>query len=46
MGLGLGLHLRPLMGHLHGEVTEQKALEFAHGYLHDNAARIYAAPMQ
>lgn len=24
-----------------GEVTEQKALEFARGYLHDNAARLY-----
>jgi hypothetical protein len=31
---------------LRGEVTEPKALEFAHGYLHDNAARIYAAPLQ
>ncbi len=30
---------------LHGEVTEARALEFAHGYLHDNAARIYAQPM-
>ena len=24
-----------------GEITEAKALEFAHGYLHDNAARLY-----
>lgn len=24
-----------------GEITESKALEFAHGYLHDNAARLY-----
>jgi hypothetical protein len=29
---------------VHGEVTEQRALAFAHGYLHDNAARIYALP--
>jgi hypothetical protein len=26
---------------LNGEVSEQKALQFAHAYLHDNAARIY-----
>jgi hypothetical protein len=26
---------------LNGEVSEQKALQFAHGYLHDNAARVY-----
>jgi hypothetical protein len=26
---------------LNGEVNEQKALQFAHAYLHDNAARIY-----
>jgi uncharacterized protein len=30
---------------LNGEVSEQRALEFAHGYLHDNAARIYPAPL-
>jgi hypothetical protein len=30
---------------LDGEVTEQQALQFAHGFLHDNAARIYAAPL-
>ena len=30
---------------LKGEVTEQRALQFAHAYLHDNAARIYPAPM-
>jgi hypothetical protein len=29
---------------LDGEVTEQQALQFAHAFLHDNAARIYAAP--
>ena len=29
---------------LDGEVTEQKAMKFAHGYLHDNAARIYPQP--
>jgi uncharacterized protein len=29
---------------LHGEITEERALTFAHGYLHDNAARIYAQP--
>jgi len=29
---------------LHGEVTEERALQFAHGYLHDNAARIYPQP--
>ena len=27
-----------------GEVSEQQALAFAHGYLHDNAARIYPEP--
>jgi hypothetical protein len=27
-----------------GEITEEKALEFAHGYLHDNAIRLYPAP--
>jgi uncharacterized protein len=31
---------------LNGEVTEERALQFAHRYLHDNAARIYPAPMQ
>jgi hypothetical protein len=31
---------------LNGEVSEQRALEFAHGYLHDNAARIYPAPLR
>jgi hypothetical protein len=30
---------------LDGEVTEQQALQFAHSFLHDNAARIYAAPL-
>jgi hypothetical protein len=30
---------------LDGEVTEQQALQFARAFLHDNAARIYAAPM-
>ncbi len=30
---------------LNGEVTEERALQFAHGYLHDNAARIYPAPL-
>ena len=30
---------------LNGEVTEQRALQFAHAYLHDNAARIYPAPV-
>ena len=30
---------------LDGEVTEERALQFARGYLHDNAARIYPAPM-
>jgi uncharacterized protein len=30
---------------LNGEVSEQRALDFAHGYLHDNAARIYPAPL-
>ena len=29
---------------LNHEVSEAKAMEFAHGYLHDNAARIYAPP--
>jgi hypothetical protein len=24
-----------------GEVTEAKALEMAHGYLHDNAVKLY-----
>jgi hypothetical protein len=28
------------------EVTEQQALKFARGYLHDNAARIYPQPAQ
>jgi hypothetical protein len=27
------------------EITEPQALVFAHGYLHDNAARIYAEPL-
>jgi uncharacterized protein len=27
---------------LNHEITEQQAMSFAHGYLHDNAARIYA----
>lgn len=31
---------------LNHELTEAEALRFAHGYLHDNAARIYAAPAQ
>jgi uncharacterized protein len=31
---------------LDGEVTEPQALQFAHGYLHDNAAHIYEQPMQ
>jgi uncharacterized protein len=31
---------------LHGEVTETQAIQFAHGYLHDNAARIYAEALQ
>jgi predicted TIM-barrel fold metal-dependent hydrolase len=26
-----------------GEITESKALEFARGYLHDNAVRLYPA---
>jgi len=26
-----------------GEITEAKAMEFAHGYLHDNAIRLYPA---
>jgi hypothetical protein len=30
---------------LNGEVTEQRALAFAHGYLHDNASRIYPPPL-
>jgi uncharacterized protein len=30
---------------LNGEVSEQRALEFAHAYLHDNAARIYPEPL-
>jgi hypothetical protein len=30
---------------LNGEVSEQRALQFAHGYLHDNAARIYPTPL-
>jgi hypothetical protein len=30
---------------LNGEVTEPRALQFAHGYLHDNAAHIYPAPL-
>jgi hypothetical protein len=30
---------------LDGEVSEQQALQFAHAYLHDNAARIYPAPL-
>jgi hypothetical protein len=30
---------------LNGEVSEQRALQFAHAYLHDNAARIYPAPL-
>lgn len=29
---------------LNGEVTEERALTFAHGFLHDNAAGIYATP--
>ncbi len=28
------------------EITEAKALEFAHGYLHDNAVRLYPAASQ
>jgi hypothetical protein len=28
-----------------GEVTEQQALKFAHGFLHDNAEHIYPEPM-
>jgi predicted TIM-barrel fold metal-dependent hydrolase len=31
---------------LNGEVTGQQALQFAHGYLHDNAARIYPQPVE
>jgi hypothetical protein len=31
---------------LNGEVTEKQALQFAHAFLHDNAARIYAEPVQ
>jgi uncharacterized protein len=30
---------------LNGEVSEHRALQFAHAYLHDNAARIYPAPL-
>jgi len=30
---------------LNGEVSERRALQFAHGYLHDNAARIYPEPL-
>jgi uncharacterized protein len=30
---------------LNGEVSEQRALALAHGYLHDNAARIYPTPL-
>jgi hypothetical protein len=30
---------------LNGEVSEQRALQFAHAYLHDNAARIYPTPL-
>jgi uncharacterized protein len=30
---------------LNGEVSEQRALQFAHAYLHDNAARIYPEPL-
>lgn len=30
---------------LNHEVTEARALEFAHAYLHDNAARIYPPPV-
>jgi predicted TIM-barrel fold metal-dependent hydrolase len=30
---------------LNGEVTEERALQFAHAYLHDNAARIYPEPL-
>src|ERR1700761_4508020 len=29
---------------VNGEVSETQALQFAHGYLHDNAARIYPKP--
>lgn len=31
---------------LNGEISEQRALQFAHAYLHDNAARIYPAPLR
>jgi hypothetical protein len=31
---------------INGEVSEAQALKFAHGYLHDNAARIYPAPKE
>jgi hypothetical protein len=31
---------------VNGEVSEAQALKFAHAYLHDNAARIYPAPME
>jgi hypothetical protein len=27
-----------------GEVTEERALQFAHGFLHDNAEHIYMPP--
>jgi uncharacterized protein len=30
---------------LNHEVSEAQALQFAHGYLHDNAARIYPSPL-
>jgi predicted TIM-barrel fold metal-dependent hydrolase len=30
---------------LNGEVTEERALQFAHAYLHDNAARVYPAAL-
>jgi hypothetical protein len=30
---------------LNREVSEQRALQFAHAYLHDNAARIYPEPL-
>lgn len=29
-----------------GEITEAKALQFAHGYLHDNAVRLYPPAQQ
>jgi uncharacterized protein len=31
---------------VNGEITEQRALQFAHAYLHDNAARIYKDAVQ